>query len=371
MADALRIQCVVVLSGLVVSCAVPMPVPEKFSLPVPRQEVKTTLPTPLTHFEAEVVDESNYHLGSGDEITIEVWGYKELSGKHTVGPDGRITLPLVGPFKVVNLTREQSAQTAKKALLSYYSDLSVTVRVDKYASNRVLVLGRVSKPGEVQFGMTAPTLLEAIALAGGLSEVKGLEGAQSLPFSRCAIFRGRDRIVWIELEPLLLGKDLSLNLKLQRNDIVYIPDLEEKLVYVLGEVSRPGAFRLTPNMSFIELLARAGGPTRDAAPGRINIIRPQQGVNQALSLHELITPNPNVNVALQEGDIVYVPTNTIAKINYAIQILNPFSSMLGVYADIVSIQADSERHRLDQEAEELRKERDALKIEKERNSTLE
>ncbi len=354
-------------------CAEPLPIPKNFMQPAPREEIPITPRGTLKGFQTAVVNnEENYRLGAGDEITVEVWGYPELSGKHLLGPDGRITLPLVGPVRLKDLSRERAAEAITTKLSPFYMDLAVAVRVERYSSNRVLVLGRVAKPGEIYFGMTHPTLLEAISKAGGFDDASGLQGeAQSLPFTHCAVFRGRDKIVWIELEPLLTGKDLSLNLTLQRNDIVYVPDIEEKLVYVLGQVKNPGAFRLTPKMSFIELLARAGGPTIDAAPGRINMIRPTQGINQPIALNDLVAPNQDMNVALQEGDIIYVPTNTIAKINYAIQFLTPFSTMLGVYADIESIRADTQRRKLDQEKEALEAEKSALEAEKAANSTFE
>ena len=352
-----------------------VPIPDSFVQPPARKEIVMTPPELLTKFQDTIIpqnNDKNYHLGAGDVITIEVWGYPELSGKHFVGPDGQITLPLVGPVRVSEFSREHAAKVITDKLAPYYVDLSTTVRVEDYASNRILVLGRVTHPGEITFGMTSPTLLEAISKAGGFAEASGLPAeAQSLPYTHCAIFRGRDQLVWIELEPLLTGKDLSLNLKLQRNDIVYIPDIEEKLVYVLGEVQNPGAFRLTPNMSFFELLSKAGGPTRDAAPNRINMIRPSQNINRSMALSELITPNQKINVALQEGDVIYVPINTIAKINYAIQFLNPFATLLGIYADIESLRTDRERSKLDQQEEQLRTERANIDAERAASSGLE
>ncbi len=347
------------------------PIIDNFSRSLPREEVKSTPFESLATFQARttIEDSSNYHLGAGDEITIEVWGHPELSGKHIIGPDGKITLPLVGPFQITQLSREQAAQTINQLLKNYYVNLSVTVRVDRYASNRVLVLGQVSKPGEVQFGMTAPTLLEAITLAGGFSNKTNL--SKDLPFTRCAVFRGQHHIVWIELEPLLLGKDLSLNLKLQRNDIVYVPDVEERLVYVLGEVNRPGAFPFTPTMSFLELLAKAGGPARDAAPDRIEVIRPKDHLTRTLSLSELVSAKHSVNVMLEEGDVIYVPTNTIAKVNYAMQFLNPFSTLLGIYADIESIRADNQYRKLSEQQDRLDADRAALNKEKAENAGLE
>jgi len=358
---------------MVAGCAPTVTLPDSFVRPKPREEIPLTPPKSLATFQAAVADvEETYRLGAGDQMTVEVWGYQELSGKHVIGPDGRITLPLVGPLRLTDLSREQAAKAITKKFAPFYLNLSVAVRVDQYASNRVLVLGRVSHPGEIQFGMTAPTLLEAISKAGGFAKASGLQGdAQSLPFTHCAIFRGRDQIVWLELEPLLTGKDLSLNIKLQRNDVVYVPDIEEKLVYVLGEVHKPGAFRLTRNMSFLEVLAKAGGPTIDAAPGRINLIRPNEGINQPVALSELIVPNKKLNVALAEGDIIYVPSNIIAKINYAVRFLSPFSTILGIYADIESIRADSQNRKLERDEEQLRTERAKIEADKEATTGLE
>ncbi len=357
-----------------IGCTQNVSIPDKFvrtSNP-PEKIVKT--PNDILHtFRTTVVkNDEDYKLGTGDDITIEVWGYNELSGKHIIGPDGKITLPLVGPIKLTNLSREQAATNIANKLSKYYLNLSVAVRINEYISNRVLVLGRVSKPGEVRFNMTTPTLLEAISLAGGFSNASGLPGdAESLSATRCAIFRGQDKIVWIELEPLLTGMDLSLNLPLERNDIIYIPDIKEKLVYVLGEVHRPGAFRLFPQMSMFELVARAGGLTRDANFDKINIIRPSLGTNKPITLGGLMAPEEKLDNILEEGDVIYVPTNAIAKVNYAIQFLNPFTTMLGIYADITSIRADAQRNKLDREEERLKLERVNIENEKAVNSILE
>lgn len=363
-----------ILMVLMVGCAPVISIPDSFvQTKTTDKEIPITKPSAVEAFQATVENnETEYRLGTGDSITVEVWGYPELSGKHIIGPDGHITLPLVGPILLNNLSRPQAAQAIMDQLAPYYLDLTVAVRVDNYASNRVLVLGRVSRPGEINFGMTTPTLLKAISLAGGFANASGLNGeAQTLPFTRCAIFRGRDQVIWVELEPLFTGQDLSLNMELQRNDVIYIPDIKEKLVYVLGEVRHPGAFPLTPQMSFLELLAKAGGPTRDGAMDNINVIRPNAGINQPIPLSQVIAPNQSINVALQEGDIIYVPTNMIAKINYAIQILNPFATILGVYANIESIRAETERRRLDQEEERLEAERAAIEAEKAANTGLE
>ena len=273
----------------------------------------------------ESAENSVYSLGEGDKITLEVWGHPELSGAHVVGPDGYITLPIAGPVKLSGLSREEAHEGIAGTLGRYYLSLAITLRIDEYTSNHVYVLGRVSQPGMVSFD-TQPTLLEAITRAGGLSV--GEVGAEHATLTRCAVFRGRDQVVWVDLQALLRGGNLALNLRLRRDDVIYIPDARDQLVYVLGQVEKPGAIRLTPEMNFLDALALAGGPSKDAAVNKMRIVRPDAGAAMSVPLKQLLASQPGLNVTLQEGDIIYVPKRGIARFGYIFEKLNPVSSLL-------------------------------------------
>jgi polysaccharide export outer membrane protein len=263
-----------------------------------------------------------YRLGCGDEISLDIWGHPELSGKHQIGPDGRVTLPVAGGLRIADLTREESADAVGQAFAKLYSNLSVTISVDRYSSNRIFILGRVSNPGAILFDR-GPTLLEAITRAGSLP-VGGM-GSEKAALTRCAVFRGRDQVAWIDLKALLTGGNLALNLQLRRDDIVYVPDADDQLVYVLGEVKTPGAVHLTPDMSFLDALALAGGPTEDASNSKIHLIRPSRELNREIKLDQLLHPDPTLNMALEEGDIIYVPKSKVGKIGYLLQRLGTLS----------------------------------------------
>jgi polysaccharide export outer membrane protein len=268
--------------------------------------------------------EGEYTLGEGDEITVDIWDHPELTAKLAVGPDGRITIAQLGVIKVAGLTRAEAASSISIALSRYYLSPIVTVRVDNYISNHVLVLGRVMHPGLLQF-QSAPTLLEAVTLAGGLPV--GGAGAEKAALARCAVFRGRDTIVWVELRNLLTGGNLNLNLRLRRNDIIYIPDSDDQLIYVLGEVKNPGAYRLTPTMTFIDAIALAGGPTTEARH-TFHIVRPAEKLERQISFDDLMRARPDLNYSLREGDIIYVPERRMAKIGYYMEKVAPFTTML-------------------------------------------
>ncbi len=306
----------------------PKPVPQD-TFNTPNKSKSFTPAELLAQFDAG--DEIDYSLGVGDELSIEVWDHPELSGKHIIGPDGKITLQHAGSLIVSGLTRDAAAEEIKKSLERYYYNLLVTVRVDKYTSNRVMILGRVTNPGTLYFD-NPPTLLEVITRAGGLP-IGGV-GAEKAALARCAIFRGRDKVVWIELKNLLNATDLSLNIRLKRNDLVYLPDSDDQLVYVLGEVKTPGAYRLTPNMSFLDALSLAGGPTRDASTNKLHIIRQGKQIEAEFTFDKLLKPDSKLNYSLNEGDIVYLPPRRLAKVGYVLEKVNPFASLLLVFSSL-------------------------------------
>ncbi len=276
----------------------------------------------LSRFEAPVTDV--YRLGAGDEITVDVWDHEELSGRHTIGPDGRITLSVAGDVRLAGLSRDAALAGVKAALSSFYPDLIVTLRVERYTSNRVYVLGRVMNPGVIAFD-SVPSLLEAITRAGGLPV--GGEGSSDAKLTRCAVIRGKDQVMWVDLRELLKG-NMGLNIRLLPDDLVYIPDSDDQLVYVLGEVRQPGAVRLTPDMTFLDALALVGGPTEDAATGGMRLVRPGEGVRTEISLGDLTAPKPGENVLLEENDIIYVSKRGVARVDYWVRKLNPFATLM-------------------------------------------
>jgi polysaccharide biosynthesis/export protein len=274
---------------------------------------------------ASGVSQPAYTMAPGDRITVTVWGHQDLSGQHTIGPDGTISLPVVGSQQLAYLTADEAGQRLSRALASDYLDPVATVEVDSYASNSVLVLGRVSNPGAIHFDQP-PYLLDLLAKAGTLP-VGGI-GADKAALNRCAIFRGRDEILWVNLKSLLKGRDLRLNIRLRRGDIVYIPDADDQLIYVMGEVNKPGAYRLTPDMSFMDGLAQAGGATVNGATNRVLLARPSIGVQKSIDVNEYLKARGEHNYMLEEGDIIYVPQSGMAKFGYFMQQFTPLTQTM-------------------------------------------
>ena len=254
-----------------------------------------------------------YELGGGDLIDVAVVGRPELSGQRLIGPDGRITLPIVGSISVGDMSRDAASAVIEDALSKFYVKPVVTLQVDKYGSNRVSILGDIEHPQVLSFD-GPPTLLEAITRGGKLI---GSDKTQRMPTS-CIIYRGRDQIGTINLKDAFRMGDV----RLRRNDVIYIPGDQERLVSVLGEVKAPGPFPLRDESSVISLIADAGGITPEAGNPDVQIINPATGAIRRVSFKDMLRDRGS-DVTLTVGDIIYVPRSGISHVGFFLQQIAP------------------------------------------------
>jgi polysaccharide export outer membrane protein len=280
----------------------------------------------LKNFEPSADEE--YTLGAGDEISLDFPGRPELSKKYIVGPDGRITLPIAGPLLVANLTRPAAAKAIVDALSADYTNLTVTVNIEKYGSNRVIVLGNVAHPGVFDFDST-PTLLDAVSRGGLQSTATNKDG---LP-DRCMIYRGNDQVLEVDLRSLLRNGSAMADIRLRRNDIVFIPSQADLFVTVLGEVKNPGAIPLTPESTLPSVLAQAGGLSEGAgSTPNVQIIDKAANTSRVISWKQLMTPTGIAEAKLRPGDVVVIPMSGLSKVAYFMRQISPMTSMLSLGA---------------------------------------
>jgi len=159
---------------------------------------------------------SQFVLGTADVIKISVWKNPDLSQTVTIGPDGFVSLPLLGDVHVAGMTANQLAQDLKSRLSSYIVNAQVTVSVVDIRSRQVYVTGQVGKPGG--YPLVVPiSVLQLIAQAGGLNtfanrkDIVILRGSGShverLKFNYNSAVRG----------------DPKQNISLQAGDTVIVP----------------------------------------------------------------------------------------------------------------------------------------------------
>ena len=281
----------------------------------------------LRRFEPSINEE--YTLGAGDEISIQYPGRAELATKNVVGPDGRITLPFAGPIEVSNLTREAAGQKIALALSAYYTNVAATVEVVKYGSNHVTLLGNVKTPGLINFEQV-PTLLEALSKGGIENRPDG-----NFP-EQCVIYRG-EQVLWVDLQELLSTGSPLADLRLRRNDVIFVPAISTRSVTVMGQVQHPGQVVLKHNSTLASILGEAGGVS-DAAGNNpeLEIVHHSQGDRtQYIHFRDLLKPAGGLEISLNPGDLIYVPKSEMAKVGFVMQQLAPFLS-LGSFAAIAA-----------------------------------
>jgi polysaccharide export outer membrane protein len=269
-----------------------------------------------------------YQIGRGDEISVVIANRPELSGKQIVGPDGKITLSIAGSLVVAGLTREEAAAAIGRALSSYYSNVSVSVGVDTYASDHLFVLGAVEHPGEMTFTQT-PTLLEIISRAG----VQNASDKAGAAPEQCMIYRGAESVVWVDLRELLTkGRP---NLPLMRDDVVYVPSAKDQFVSVMGQVVHPGTEELHSTSTLAQLLADAGGITEKAGRNpQISITQPSSERTIVVSYKDVIAAKP-LDLHLQSGDVIVVSESGFNRAAYTMEKVSPlltiitFAALLG------------------------------------------
>jgi polysaccharide export outer membrane protein len=275
---------------------------------------------------------SEYRIGAGDEVDIEVLGRTELSGAHLVGPDGRITLPIAGPFDIGDLTREEAASRITASFEHYYTNVVLTVRISKYAPTRIVVEGRVDQPGVLYFE-TPPTLLDVLSK----SRRAALDpaGQQSSMPKRCEIIRGNDQVVWIDVKAMLENGTAGADLPLRRNDVVYVPYDKDDMVTVLGEVGKSGMVKLEPTTTLLDVVAMSGGLAGGAGNAKFQIVRPGTKITQEVSYADLKNPVKSSEISLKPGDVIFVQKSMMAKVAYAVQQVAPLGGILLLMATVM------------------------------------
>jgi polysaccharide export outer membrane protein len=263
----------------------------------------------------------DYKLGPGDRFAFLVRGRPDISREGlVVTPDGQVALPRVGVFTIEGMTLNEATEFVREKLSFYYDSPDVTLALTEINNNKVFVLGRVANPGAVHFDGDG-SLLEALALAGGLPADTRLSF-----LSRCMIVRGNDMLIWIDLRELLERGNLNLNTRLQNGDFIYIPQSEDQLAYIMGEVPNPGVLVLRSQMTLLDAVMRAGGPTLDSDDTRVYLIRSVdgQGHVRRVTFRDMYQKGDlRQNYVLKDGDIVYVSRSRIGGFNAFLTQMTP------------------------------------------------
>ncbi len=236
---------------------------------------------------------TEYRLAAGDVIRISVYQNPDLTLETRVSESGSLSYPLLGSVKLGGLSLSQAEQLIADGLRNgnFVKQPSVTIVVLQVRGNQASVLGMVNRPGRYPLEMGDTRLSDLLAAAGGVT----LAGSDLVVLSGTR--QGKPYRVEIDLPSLFAARGREQDVMVQNGDVLWVD--RAPMVYIYGEVNRPGSMRLERGMTLMQLLAAGGGTTQRGTQKGITVHRRQaDGKIQVL--------RPEMDESMKEGDVVYV-----------------------------------------------------------------
>lgn len=160
---------------------------------------------------------SEFTVGPGDVIDIVVWRHNELSKKIQIDPYGKFMYPLIGEINANGISVSKLSGIIKEGLSNYLVNPDVSVSIVSIQSQKVYVVGEVTKPGAFSFD-TPMSAIEAISRAGGFTTDAKDESVMVIRGNR-----KKPELIKLDLESALEDGNIAQNIQLQGGDIVYVP----------------------------------------------------------------------------------------------------------------------------------------------------
>ncbi|WP_028928244.1 polysaccharide biosynthesis/export family protein [Pseudoxanthomonas suwonensis] len=283
-----------------------------------------------------------YRIGAGDVLYITVWDHPELTvpagaqqqlnaAGRLVQGDGTLFYPYVGKINAAGMTPTELRDELAQRLARYIEAPQVDVSILTYASQRAWVTGAAARPGVVPMTVVPMTLNDAIGSAGFNPQEADLSGVRLT----------RDGVTYT----LDLSRPEAGSLLLKADDHVYIPFLDAKEVFVVGEVNLPGAQNFkTGSISLSQALGRARGLSQATSNGNaVYVIRGSSDLQAKPSVvYQLEARSPAAfavasQFELLPGDVVFVGAAGITRWSRFVSQLLPFS---GIISNAASASSD-------------------------------
>lgn len=206
---------------------------------------------------------SNYTMGAGDEVTINIWGASQQTIEAEISSDGFIVIEGVGPIKLGGLTIERAKSVLKNSLSPHYTECNIDLSLSETRSILVNVMGEVKTPGTYTLNSLS-TAFNALYMAGGISKIGTLRDIK--------VYRGGKQISSIDVYDYILNGNSKGDVRLEDNDVIVV-GAYDCLVQVKGNVKRPMWYEMKKNETVKDLLCYSGSFTGNAYTKNVRITR--------------------------------------------------------------------------------------------------
>ena len=238
---------------------------------------------------------TDYLLGPGDQLNIEVYGNKSDSMSLVVDRNGRILIPDIGPVNVAGQTLSQAKNLLGKKIASLGVGVRSNITLGELRSFRIFVLGETKTPGSYLVSGMA-TMTHALYVSGGISDIGSYRNVQ--------LKRRGKLIQTLDLYDLLLKGDTSKDVRLQPGDTLFIP-VAGNMVSVDGAVMRPAIYELKSENTYRSVIQLAGGLSPQAFKSEVRVNRVRSDGLKSVELIDL-TDKSDLDAKIYNGDEIHV-----------------------------------------------------------------
>ncbi len=249
---------------------------------------------------------NDYRIGAGDVLLIEVAGEPDLRRKVKVMEQGTIRLPYIDhDIKVSGLTEREMTELLRQEFIVILKEPQVTLYIDEYHARMASIAGAVNQSKQVALTREI-RLYDLISMAGGLTDKAG-------NIVQLIHTRPEDSLDIIDIRELVRRPEL--NRVIRDGDFVNVP--EAGIIYVTGNVNKPGSFPIKDSIKLSQAIAMAGGVAADSRKKEIRLVRASDAsqtsaTEQIVNLLE-IEKDPGKDIILKPYDVVMVPESTRTK----------------------------------------------------------
>ncbi|HMS15834.1 MAG TPA: SLBB domain-containing protein [Planctomycetota bacterium] len=253
-----------------------------------------------------------YLLQVGDILVVDIRSTTPIREENLlVGPDGEISLPLIGALRAEGRTLKELREDLQTLFAPFFEEFRVSARLTQYRRPTCTILGQVNRPGSIEVEGQL-TLVDAIGKAEGFRHSIDKEALGVADLSGAFVARNRT-LVPVDFEALFHRGDLAENISVYPGDFIYIPDLAQQEVFVIGYVRRPGPVPVRKNsMTVLQALANAGGPEDLAQLKNLAVVRniTKDPLIRIVDVEGLLS-GKMADFPLRSGDVIYVPRDDL------------------------------------------------------------
>ena len=226
---------------------------------------------------SNIATPTNYRLGPGDEVIIDIWGNSQDLIRQTISPEGTIQVNTLGPLYLNGRTVKEATNYLKQKLATIYADSQINLSLGDTRSIQVNVMGEVKFPGTYMISSFS-SVFHALYSAGGVNDIGSLRSIK--------VMRNGKVFANLDVYNFIMQGKFKDDIRLQDGDVVLV-DPYESLIQISGKVKRPMFYEMKPTETVSTLLDYAGGFTGDAYKKAVRIVRKSGREYQIYNVDEI------------------------------------------------------------------------------------